>query len=95
MSEKRRKALYIHVNLFTLLDLCVSSLRRGHVNLLCIVPSLTDDPRRESIYIYANLICCRMFYADLYLLVGALLARKPLAIRDLNTYRPSGAFSPP
>ena len=35
--------------LFTLLDLCVSSLRRGHANLLCIVPTLTDDPRRESI----------------------------------------------
>ena len=42
--------------LFTLLDLCVSSLRRGHANLLCIVPILTHDPRRESymlcIYIY-------------------------------------------
>ena len=34
--------------LFTLLDLCVSSLRGGHANLLCIVPILTDDPRRES-----------------------------------------------
>ena len=34
--------------LFTLLDLCVSSLRRGHANLLCIVPILTADPRRES-----------------------------------------------
>ena len=34
--------------LFTLLDLCVSSLRRGHANLLCIVPILTDDPRRGS-----------------------------------------------
>ena len=34
--------------LFTLLDLCVSSLRRGHANLLCIVPILTDDPRKES-----------------------------------------------
>ena len=32
----------------TLLDLCVSSLRRGHANLLYIVPILTDDPRRES-----------------------------------------------
>ena len=30
--------------LFTLLDLCVSSLRRGHANLLCIVPILTDVP---------------------------------------------------
>ena len=34
--------------MFTLLDLCVSSLRRGHANLLCTVPILTDDPRRES-----------------------------------------------
>ena len=34
--------------LFTILALCVSSLRRGHANLLCIVPVLTDDPRRES-----------------------------------------------
>jgi len=32
----------------TLPDLCVSSLRRGHANLLCIIPILTDDPRRES-----------------------------------------------
>ena len=30
-----------------LLDLCVSSLRRGHANLLCVVPILMDDPRRE------------------------------------------------
>ena len=34
--------------LCTLLDLCVSSLRRGHANLLCIVPILTDDLRRGS-----------------------------------------------
>ena len=32
----------------TLLDLCVSSLRRGHANLLCIVPILTDVPRKDS-----------------------------------------------
>ena len=32
----------------TLLDLCVSSLRRGHANLLCIVPILADVPRKES-----------------------------------------------
>ena len=32
----------------SLLDSCASSLRRGHANLLCIVPVLTDDPRRES-----------------------------------------------
>ena len=33
----------------TLLDLCVSSLRRGHANLLCIVPIFADDPRRVSV----------------------------------------------
>ena len=36
------------LRVLTLLDLSVSSLRRGHANLLCIVPILTDDPRRES-----------------------------------------------
>ena len=40
--------------LFTLLDLCVSSLRRGHANLLCIVPILTDDPFRGSIIYLLN-----------------------------------------
>ena len=39
---------FARVPLFALLDLCVSSLRRGHADLLCIVPSFTDDPRRES-----------------------------------------------
>jgi hypothetical protein len=34
--------------LFTLLDLCVSSLRRGHANLLCIVPILTDGTSEEG-----------------------------------------------
>ena len=43
---------YIHI-LFTILDLCVSSLRRDHTNLLRIVPMLTDDPRGGS-----NLFCC-------------------------------------
>ena len=30
-------------------DLGVSSLRRGHANLLSAVPILTDDPRKESV----------------------------------------------
>ena len=34
--------------LFTLLGLCVSSLRRGHANLFCTVPILTGDPPRKS-----------------------------------------------
>ena len=32
------------------LDLCVSSLRRGHANLLCIVPILTDVPKDTQDY---------------------------------------------
>ena len=47
--------LKLKKKLFTLLDLCVSSLRRGHANLLCIVPILTDDPRRESEHVLANM----------------------------------------
>ena len=43
-----RLSMEVAKKLVTLLDLCVSSLRRGHANLLCIVPILTDDPRRES-----------------------------------------------
>ena len=45
-----RKCVLLHVTLklFTLLDLCVSSLREGHANILCIVPMFMDDPRRES-----------------------------------------------
>ena len=49
----------------TLLDLCVSSLRRGHANLLCIVPILTDDLRggsgqiSETMY---KLQCLKLFH---------------------------------
>ena len=45
---KKGTRVNVAKKLYTLLDLCVSSLRRGHANLLCIVPILTDDPRRES-----------------------------------------------
>ena len=44
----KARSAKVKKKLCTLLDLCVSSLRRGHANLLCIVPILTDDPRRES-----------------------------------------------
>ena len=53
-----RFLLCISLNLFTLLDLCVSSLRRGHANLLCISPILTDDPRRESSFYFVYHIGC-------------------------------------
>ncbi len=32
------------------LDLCVSSLRRGHANLLCIVPILSDVSEETESY---------------------------------------------
>ena len=50
--------LYIctHIkHMFTRLDQCVSSLRRGHADLLCIVPILMDYSRRESL-ILINII---------------------------------------
>ena len=46
--EDRARAHNRYSELLKLLDLCVAFLRRGHANLLCIVPNLTDAPRRES-----------------------------------------------
>ena len=39
-----------------ILDLCVSSLRRGHANLLCIVPILADDLFRGSTFSFWKII---------------------------------------
>ena len=55
--------------LFTLLELCVSSLRRGHANSFCIVPMLTDDPRRESNVNGCIEVCC-WFICSIALAVG-------------------------
>ena len=51
----------------TLPDLCVSSLRRGHANLLCVVPILSDVPRRESMTLSGSQkvlspFSCRFFH---------------------------------
>ena len=43
--------------LLTLLDLCASSLRNGHANIICFVPILTDDPRRESLRCVVFMFC--------------------------------------
>ena len=40
---------------YTLLDLSVSSLRRGHANLLCIVPILTGDLIEVNNYFFKPL----------------------------------------
>ena len=58
--------------MFALLGLCVSSLRRGHANLLRVVPIVTDDPRREPIvimmltYCYGLLGCYHIIRALVY-----------------------------
>ena len=44
-------------NLEPFLDLCVSSLRRGHANLLCIVPILTDVPERTMMLETRRYVC--------------------------------------
>ena len=38
-----------------ILDLCVSSLRRGHANLLCIVPIFTDGPEGLQWHVSKNI----------------------------------------
>ena len=47
-------------NLEPFLDLCVSSLREGHANLLCIVPILTDvtevTPNKPDLVVYIHRI---------------------------------------
>ena len=53
----KARSAKVKKKLCTLLDLCVSSLRRGHANLLCIVPILTDDPRRESEVLQLKILC--------------------------------------
>ena len=40
----------------TLLVMSVSYLRRGHATLLCVVPTVTDNPRQES-NIYKFAVC--------------------------------------
>ena len=64
--------------MFTLLDSCVSSLRRGRTNLLCIVPILTDAPQRESAILYDTIL----YYTILYYAITELQRMKqdfPLA----------------
>ena len=41
------------------LDLCVSSLRRGHANLLCLVPILSDVP--EGTLLYSFVLLYKLF----------------------------------
>ena len=53
-SDTGRRRIALSKQMFTLIDLCVSPLRRAHINILCIVPMLTADPRRVSTLLYQN-----------------------------------------
>ena len=55
--------------IFTLLDLCVSSLRRGHANLHRIVPISTDAPRRESRCVYLSIYLSIYIYIYTYMCI--------------------------
>ena len=67
MIEQSKKC---QKNCDTLLDVSVSSLRRGHANLLCIVPILADDPRGVPLYWHVNPFKQKNF--PLKLFMGAL-----------------------
>ena len=57
------------------LDLCVSSLRRGHANLLCIVPILSDVPegtRSGASSSYINALSL-LFLCNVGLVEGSLV----------------------
>ena len=48
-----------------LLNLRVPSVRRGHANLLCLIPSLADFPRRESEALIADMRATRLARAHI------------------------------
>ena len=48
-KEKTRSPAKVAKKFGPFLDLCVSSLRRGHANLLCIVPILSDVPEGTTL----------------------------------------------
>ena len=70
--------------LFTLLDLCVSSLRRGHANLLCIVPILSDDLERLRFFPLSFRGCPRISNGFRDCFVLRLSLKKEYIIPGLN-----------
>ena len=52
--------MYLYLKVFTLLELCVSSLRRGQARLIVM---LTDDPRRE----FGPCICTYLYLGTRHL----------------------------
>jgi hypothetical protein len=63
--KETKNEKYAKKNCDTLLDVSVSSLRRGHANLLCIVPILADDPRGVPINIGDKCLSTRFNRGDL------------------------------
>ena len=54
--------------------LCVSSMRGGHANILYNFPSLTDDPRRESMKSFKRLLVCFIDCTTTYEFVQTLVS---------------------
>jgi len=66
------------------LDLCVSSLRRGHANLLCIVPILSDVPEGTNTAVCLGYINSRTVK---YVSDVGLIASKHNTYMFLNIHR--------
>ena len=95
-DKKRTKSQKMRKKFGPFLDLCVSSLRRGHANLLCIVPILSDVPEGTIIIAYLRYINVLGF--DNFLDVG--LPQMPYLVTSKTTKRKipqfaSGSFHRP
>ena len=71
------------LKLFILLDVCVSSLRRGHASLLCIAPILTDDLRRESEVFSQHIIRNIQYQIMQHIIRRESIASKPQNIQTI------------
>ncbi len=55
------------------LDLCVSSLRRGHANLLCIVPILSDVSEETAMEVkLLFILTCFLSVQTIWVIMGCL-----------------------
>ena len=61
-KTKEKNETHMEKLAFTLLGLCVPSLRRGHANLLSVVPILMDDPRPLLFGPFCVFAACKILF---------------------------------
>ena len=79
---------HTHTGMFTLLDLSVSSLRRGRANLLCIVPT-SRGWSPKGIHSRCSLFLFRLIFSK-----GPLLRRSFVCFADAGDARAQGGTAP-